>query len=152
MLGRLTSLLGDERAATEHLNASYTKALDADAHEDAAQALRGIAAIHLSRGEHEEADALAQEALALLEGGEGRFRDVCDVQLVLGRSLLERGRLDEAEECFRTADRAAEQAASLAQRTEAWVALGDVAARRGDERAAARLYRNAAEALQEVRF
>jgi hypothetical protein len=32
------------------------------------------------------------------------------------------------------------------------VALGDLAARRGEEAEAARLYRNAAEALQDLRF
>ena len=34
----------------------------------------------------------------------------------------------------------------------AWVARGDLAARRGDDRVAAHLYRTAAEALQDVRF
>jgi tetratricopeptide (TPR) repeat protein len=71
---------------------------------------------------------------------------------VLGRALMERGQLEEAEACFRAADAAAEQLASISHRTEAWVALGDLAARRGSDREAARLYRNAAEALQEIRF
>ena len=65
---------------------------------------------------------------------------------------MERGRYEEAEECFRAADAAAEQLASLSHRAEAWVALGDLAVRRGDDREAARLYRSAAEALQEIRF
>jgi hypothetical protein len=65
---------------------------------------------------------------------------------------MERGLLDEAEECFRVADAAAERLASISHRTEAWVALGDLAARRGSDSEAARLYRNAAEALQEIRF
>jgi hypothetical protein len=42
--------------------------------------------------------------------------------------------------------------ASVGHRAGAWVALGDLAERRGDAREAARLYRNAAEALQVVRF
>ena len=71
---------------------------------------------------------------------------------MLGRSLLERGRLDEAEEWFRRADAAFEQMASVGHRAGAWVALGDLAERRGDDREAARLYRNAAEALRVVRF
>ena len=42
---------------------------------------------------------------------------------------------------------------SVSHRASAWVALGDLAARRGDmNEAAARHYRNAAEALQDVRF
>jgi tetratricopeptide (TPR) repeat protein len=152
MLGGLTLLLGDEEHAVEHLKASYTKALDSDSPADAAQALEGIARVHLNRGEYDQADSLARTALELLQGREDYLHEVCPSQLVLGRALLERGRLDEAEECFRAADAAAEQMASISHRTEAWVALGDLAARRGDDRGAARLYRNAAEALQEIRF
>jgi tetratricopeptide (TPR) repeat protein len=152
MLGGLTLLLGDEEHAVEHLKASYSRALDADSPADAAQALEGIARVHLNRGEYDQADELARQSLALLQGREDYLHEVCPSQLVLGRALLERGRLDEAEECFRAADAAAEQMASISHRTEAWVALGDLATRRGDAREAARLYRNAAEALQEIRF
>jgi tetratricopeptide (TPR) repeat protein len=152
MLGGLTLLLGDEDNAVEHLKASYSRALDTDSPADAAQALEGIARVHLNRGEYDQADSLARNALELLQGREDYLHEVCPSQLVLGRALLERGRLDEAEECFRAADAAAEQLASISHRTEAWVALGDLAAKRGHDRDAARLYRNAAEALQEIRF
>jgi tetratricopeptide (TPR) repeat protein len=152
MLGGLTLLLGDEESAVEHLKASYSRALDTDSPADAAQALEGIARVHLNRGEYDQAEGLARNALELLEGREDYLHEVCPSQLVLGRALLERGRLDEAEECFRAADAAAEQLGSISHRTEAWVALGDLAARRGLDREAARLYRNAAEALQEIRF
>jgi len=152
MLGGLTLLLGDEEHAVEHLKASYSRALDSDSPADAAQALQGIARVHLNRGEYDQADELARKALALLQGREDYLHEVCPSQLVLGRALLERGRLEEAEECFRAADAAAEQMASISHRTEAWVALGDLAARRGQNHEAARLYRNAAEALQEIRF
>ncbi len=152
MLGGLTLLLGDEEHAVEHLKASYSRALDSDSPADAAQALEGIARVHLNRGEYDQADDLARKALDLLLGREDYLHEVCPSQLVLGRALLERGRLEEAEECFRAADAAAEQMASISHRTEAWVALGDLAARRGEDREAARLYRNAAEALQEIRF
>ena len=152
MLGGLTLLLGDEEHAVEHLKASYARALDSDSPADAAQALEGMARVHLNRAEYDQADALARQALELLRGREDYLHEVCPSQLVLGRALLERGRLDEAEEAFREADAAAEQMASISHRAEAWVALGDLAARRGDDRGAARLYRNAAEALQEIRF
>jgi tetratricopeptide (TPR) repeat protein len=151
-LGGLTLLLGDEDQAVEHLKASFSRALDTDSPADAAQALGGLATVHLRRGEYDQADELARKALGLLEGREDFLHEVCPSQLVLGRALLERGRLDEAEECFRAADAAAEQLASISHRAEAWVALGDLAARRGEDREAARLYRNAAEALQEIRF
>jgi tetratricopeptide (TPR) repeat protein len=152
MFGGLTLMLGDEERAVEHLKASYSRALDSDSPADAAQALEGIARVHLNRGEYDQADDLARQALELLQGREDYLYEVSPTQLVLGRALLERGRLDEAEECFRAADAAAEQLESLSHRTEAWVALGDLAARRGDDREASRLYRNAAEALQEIRF
>jgi tetratricopeptide (TPR) repeat protein len=151
-LGGLTLLLGDEDQAVEHLKASFSRALDNDSPADAAQALGGLARVHLNRGEYDQADELARKALALLGGREDFLHEICPSQLVLGRALLERGRLDEAEDCFRAADAAAEQLSSISHRTEAWVALGDLAARRGDDRESARLYRNAAEALQEIRF
>jgi tetratricopeptide (TPR) repeat protein len=152
MLGGLTLLLGDEDAAVEHLKASYSRALDTDSPADAAQALEGIARVHLNRGEYDQAEGLARRALDLLQGREDYLHEVCPSQLVLGRALMERGQLEEAEACFRAADAAAEQLASISHRTEAWVALGDLAARQGHDREAARLYRNAAEALQEIRF
>ena len=151
-LGGLTLLLGDEDQAVEHLKASFSRALESDSPPDAAQALQGLARVHLNRGEYDQADELARKGLALLEGREDYLHEVCPSQLVLGRALMERGRLDEAGDCFRAADAAAEQLASISHRTEAWVALGDLAARRGDDRESARLYRNAAEALQEIRF
>ncbi len=152
MFGGLTLMLGDDERAVEHLKASYARALDTDSPADAAQALEGIARVHLNRGEYDQADALARQALELIRDREDYLYEVCASQLVLGRALLERGRLDEAEESFREADAAAERLTSLSYRSEAWVAMGDLAARRGDDREASRLYRNAAEALQEIRF
>jgi len=151
-LGGLTLLLGDEEQAVEHLKASFSRALENDSPADAAQALGGLARVHLQRGEYDDADETARKALALLEGRDDFLHEVCPSQLVLGRALMERGRLDEAGDCFRAADAAAEQLASISHRAEAWVALGDLAARRGNDRESARLYRNAAEALQEIRF
>jgi tetratricopeptide (TPR) repeat protein len=151
-LGGLTLLLGDEDQAVEHLKASFARAVESESSPDAAQALQGLARVHLQRGDYDEAEQLARKALTLLEGREDYLHEVCPSRLVLGRALLERGQFEEAEECFRVADAAAEQLASISHRAEAWVALGDLAARRGDDRESARLYRNAAEALQEIRF
>jgi tetratricopeptide (TPR) repeat protein len=151
-LGGLTLLLGDEDKAVEHLKASFARALDSDSPADAAQAVGGLARVALNRGEYDQADELARKALDLLDGREDYLHEVCPSQLVLGRALLERGRFQEAEDCFRAADAAAEQLSSISHRAEAWVALGDLAARQGDDGQAARLYRNAAEALTEIRF
>ena len=61
-------------------------------------------------------------------------------------------RLDEAQACFEAADAVFEQMSSVGHRAGAWVALGDLARRRGDDGEAARRYRSAAEALQDIRF
>jgi tetratricopeptide (TPR) repeat protein len=151
-LGGLQLLLGHPEQAIEHLTASFALAVEAGSQPDAAQALGSLAAVHEHLGDHEAADEHARKALALLEGREDFLDEVGQSSLVLGRSLMERGRLDEAEQCFRAADSAFERMESIAHRTGAWVALGDLAERRGDPREAARWYRNAAEALAVVRF
>ena len=151
-LGGLQLLLGHPEQAIEHLTQSFALAVEAGSQPDAAQALGSLAAVHEHLGDHEAADEHARKALDLLEGRDDFLDEIGQSNLVLGRSLLERGRLDEAEQCFRVADAAFEQMASIAHRTGAWVALGDLAERRGDAREAARWYRNAAEALSVVRF
>ncbi len=151
-LGGLQLLLGRPEQAIDHLTASFALAVEAGSQPDAAQALGSLAAVHEHLGDHEAADEHARKALALLEGREDFLDEIGQSNLVLGRSLMERGRLDEAEQCFRAADTAFERMESVAHRTGAWVALGDLAERRGDAREAARWYRNAAEALAVVRF
>ena len=54
-LGGLTLLLGDEDSAVEHLKSSFARALETDSHADAAQALGGLATVHLRRGEYDQA-------------------------------------------------------------------------------------------------
>ena len=146
-LGGLQLLLGHPEQAIEHLTASFALAVEAGSQPDAAQALGSLAAVHEHLGDHDAADEHARKALELLEGRDDFLDEIGQSNLVLGRSLLERGRLDEAEQCFRAADSAFEQMESIGHRTGAWVALGDLAERRGDAREAASWYRNAAEAL-----
>lgn len=151
-LGGLQLLLGRPEQAIEHVTASFALAVEAGSQPDAAQALGSLAAVYERLGDYDAADENARKALALLDGREDFLDEIGQSNLVLGRSLLERGRLDEAEQCFRAADKAFEQMESVVHRTGAWVALGDLAERRGDAREAARWYRNAAEALAVVRF
>jgi tetratricopeptide (TPR) repeat protein len=151
-LGGLHLLLGKPQQAVEHLKASFALALEADSKPDAAQAVGSLATVHLHLGDHAAAEEHARKALALLEGREDFPDEVGQSRVVLGRSLMEQGRLEEAEECFRVADEVFAGMESVSHRAGAWVALGDLASRRGDDREAARLYRNAAEALQEIRF
>jgi len=151
-LGGLNLLLGKPQEAIEQLKASFKLAVEVDSQGDAAQAMGGLATVHLTLGDWEAADAHARQALQLLDGREDFLDEIGQSQLVLGRSLLERGRFDEAEESFRAADATFEQFSSVSHRANVWVALGDLAARRGKDAEAARLYRNAAEALQDMRF
>ncbi|HEY7732758.1 MAG TPA: helix-turn-helix transcriptional regulator [Gaiellaceae bacterium] len=151
-LGGLHHLLGKPEEALEHLRASFALATEAQSQADAAQALGSMATVYLHLARYDEADEHARKALELLDGREDFLDELGQSRLVLGRSLMERGRFEEAEECFRAADDAFERFSSVSHRAGAWVALGDLATRRGDDREAARLYRNAAEALQDNRF
>ncbi len=151
-LGGLSLLLGKPHEAIEQLKASFAVAVEADSQADAGQAVNGLATVHLRLGEWEAAEENAREALRLLEGREDFLDEIGQAQIVLGRSLLERERFDDAEQSFRAADATFEQLSSISHRAGAWVALGDLAARRGEDVEAARLYRNAAEALQDLRF
>ncbi|MBD0329536.1 MAG: tetratricopeptide repeat protein [Thermoleophilia bacterium] len=151
-LGGLNVLLGRSEDAVRFLKDAFATALEAGNDADAAQAISSLAQVHLRAGKLDVAEQQARHALRLLEGRVDYLHEIGNAQLVLGRSLLERGRLDEAEAAFRAAEASFEQFGSASHRASAWVARGDLAARRGDDRAAARLYRMAAEALQDVRF
>jgi tetratricopeptide (TPR) repeat protein len=151
-LGGLHHLLGKPDQAIEHLQASFALAVEAGSQPDAAQALGSLATVHLHLGDFDAAGEQARKALDLLKGRDDFLDEIGQSRLVLGRSLLERGRLDEAEQCFLAADAAFEQLASVSHRAGAWVALGDLEGRRGNDHEAARLYRIAAEALQDIRF
>ena len=59
---------------------------------------------------------------------------------------------DEAEQAFVKAEASFDQLSSASHRAAAWMARGDLANRRGDDRGAAALYRRAAEALQDFHF
>jgi tetratricopeptide (TPR) repeat protein len=151
-LGGLNFLLGKTDEAIGLLKEAFAIALDTGRDADAAQAVSSLAQIHLRTGNIEQAEGQARHALQLLDGHEDYLDESGNAQLVLGRALLEQGRLDEAETAFGAAETNFEQLGSASHRAAAWVARGDLAARRGDDRLAAHLYRTAAEALQDVRF
>jgi tetratricopeptide (TPR) repeat protein len=151
-LGGLHLLLGKPDQAVEHLKAAFALAVESESKPDAAQALGNLATVYLHLEDYEAADDHARRGLDLFEGREDYVQEIGQSNVVLGRALMERGRLAEAEECFRAADSAFERLGSVSYRAGAWVALGDLSSRRGDDREAARLYRNAAEALQDIRF
>jgi tetratricopeptide (TPR) repeat protein len=151
-LGGLNFQLGKPEKAVEDLKSAYTVLLDKGSDAEAANVVSSLAHVHLMTGQVESAEKEARHALELLEGREDFLLDIAPTQLVLGRSLMEQGRLDEAHEMLRTAEASAEQLESISHRAAAWMAQGDLAARQGEDATAARLYRKAAEALQDVRF
>jgi len=151
-LGGLNFQLGKPDKAVEDLKSAYRVLLDKGSEAEAANVVSSLAHVHLATGQVESAEEEARHALDLLEGRQDFLLDIAPTQLVLGRSLMEQGRLDEAQEMLRTAEASAEQLESISHRAAAWMAQGDLATRRGEDQAAARLYRKAAEALQDVRF
>jgi tetratricopeptide (TPR) repeat protein len=151
-LGGLNFLLGNTEHAVELLKESFAIALELGRDADAGRAVSSLAQIHLRTGDIEQAEEQARQALDLLDGRVDYVDEVGSAQLVLGRSLLEQGRLDEAETAFAAAEASFGELGSGSHRAAAWIARGDLAARRGDHERAAELYRTAAEALQDVRF
>jgi tetratricopeptide (TPR) repeat protein len=151
-LGGLNFLLGKPDEAVPNLKEAFRIALDMGNQAEAAQAVSSLAQVHLRTGSAEQAEEQARHALTLLDGRVDYLDEIGNAQLVLGRALLEQGRLDEAESMFKAADSTFEQVSSVSHRAAAWVALGDLATRRQEDRAAAHYYRRAAEALQDFRF
>jgi tetratricopeptide (TPR) repeat protein/DNA-binding XRE family transcriptional regulator len=151
-LGGLNLLLGNSESAIGFLKDAFRVALELGNTASAAQAVSSLAQVHLRAGDLQESEKHARHALELLDERVDYLDEIGNAQLTLGRSLLEQDRLDEAGEAFAAAETSFEQLSSASHRAAAWVAKGDLAARRGDDRAAALLYRAAAEALQDFRF
>jgi tetratricopeptide (TPR) repeat protein len=151
-LGGINFLLGKPEEAIEQLNESFKVLLEYGSEADAARAVSSLAQVHLRTGQVEPAEQQARQALRLLGDRVDVIDEIGNAQLVLGRSLLEQGRLEEAEEAFDTAEQSFDQLSSISHRASVWIAKGDLAVRRGQDRVAAHLYRRAAEALQDFRF
>jgi tetratricopeptide (TPR) repeat protein len=151
-LGGLNFLLGKPEEAVRLLKDAFRVAIDTDNDVDAGYAVASLARVHLDSGAPLLAEEQARKALELLGERVDYLDEIGNAQLVLGRALLEQGRMDEADEALRAADSSFEQIGSAGHRSAAWVARGDLASRRGNYSEAARLYRQAAEVLQDVRF
>jgi tetratricopeptide (TPR) repeat protein len=151
-LGGLNYTLGDAEKAVSLLQGAITVANETGSQVDAGQAMCSLAEVHLGTGQFAEAEAEARRALELLGDRVDYLYEIGTAQLALGHALLEQDRLDEAEEILLAADKSFEETSSVSHRAAAWVAQGDLAAKRGAEKEAARHYRRAAEALQDFRF
>jgi tetratricopeptide (TPR) repeat protein len=151
-LGGLNYTLGNAERAVGLLEGAFSVANETGSQVDAGQAMCSLAEVHLGTGQYADAEARARQALELLGDRVDYLYEIGTAQLALGRALLEQDRLIESEEMLLAADRSFEQTSSVSHRAAAWVAQGDLAAKRGAEREAARQYRRAAEALQDFRF
>jgi tetratricopeptide (TPR) repeat protein len=151
-LGGLNFQLGKPQEAIRHLKDAYRVLLDVGSEADAGYVVSSLAQVHLRTGEAKLAEEQARHALELLGERVDVLDEIGNAQLVLGRALLDQDRLDEADELFKAAEASFDQLSSISHRAAAWVAQGDLAVRRGDDRNAAHLYRRAAEALQDFRF
>jgi len=143
----LDHLLGDSARAKSLLAAAFGIFSELGLEIDAGYVCASLASVHLDSGEPELAEAQALEALALLGGRVDHAQEIGMAQVTLGRALVAQGRLDEAEPWILAADETFDRASSLGHRSHAWMAEGDVESRRGNDVAAAELYRQAAHAL-----
>jgi tetratricopeptide (TPR) repeat protein len=151
-LGGILFLLGEVDEAERRLELARATAAEAGNEADAAQATSSLAQLLLRTGRPREARELACEAAESLSGRPDFRYELGNVSLVAARALADEGDpeaatawLDRAEATFRELDLGGELAAVL-------VARGDLCRTRGDGDAAAELYREAAETLQDVHF
>jgi tetratricopeptide (TPR) repeat protein len=151
-LGGLNFLLGSPEIAVGCLTQAVAIALEGEGELDAAYAISSLAQVHLRTGEPALAEPHARHAIRLLCEREDALDELGNVQLVLGRSLLEQGRLDDAAEAFAAAEATFERFESVSLLAAAWCAQGDLALARSDSDSAAALYKRAAEALQDFNF
>jgi tetratricopeptide (TPR) repeat protein len=151
-LGGLTFLLGKPDESIPLFKRAFAVALEVGSDADAAQAVSSLAQVHLRTGEVELAEEQARHALELLAGRVDFIDEIGNAQLVLGRSLLEQGQLDEAAEKFRAAEARFDQLSSASHKAAAWTAQAELAVERGDKEAALKLYQRAVQALQDFRF
>ncbi len=151
-LGGLEFLLGKPAEAIERLNEAFSVVLEHGNDDDVATVVSSLAQVSLKTGDAVAAEEHARHALRRLGTREDRLDEIGNARLVLGRALLDQDRLAEAEETLADAEDALAQLSSGPHRAAAWMAQGDLAQKRGDDREAAALYRRAAEALQDFRF
>jgi tetratricopeptide (TPR) repeat protein len=149
-IGAYDHLLGNSSRAEKSLQESFATALDLGNDADAAQAVSSLARVQLDSGNLDQAEKNARHAIQLLADRVDYLDELGSTQLVLGRALLQLGRVDEAEECFAQAEESFARLASASHSAQAWTAQGDLALQRGDAAQAREHFRRAALALHDV--
>jgi HTH-type transcriptional regulator, quorum sensing regulator NprR len=151
-LGQLRAITGKPEEAVPLLRESFRIAVEQDNRVDAAFAASSLASARMHSGDLEGAIESGNRAIELLSSREEYREEEGNARIVIGRASLALGRIDQAEVSFTAAARCFEAVETVSHLAGAWVALGDVAEVRGDAKRAAELYRQAAEALQDVRW
>lgn len=151
-LGGITFLLGKNDEAIAYLKQSVSVLFEAAGDVETGYAVSSLAQVYLRTGDATRAEEQAQIALGLLDGREDVLEEIGNVQLVLGRALIELERPEEAEDAFAAAEASFSTRESMSLLAAAWMARGELASARNDSVSAAALYRKAAEALQDFYF
>ena len=151
-LGGILFLLGKHDEAIQYLKQSVSVLFDAAGDVETGYAVSSLAQVYLRTGDAARAAEQAQTALGLLGGREDALEEIGNVQLVLGRALIELGRPEEAEDALADAEASFSTRESMSLLAAAWMARGELASARDDSVSAAALYRKAAEALQDFYF
>ena len=147
-LANLNELLGNAEIAIQQHKEALRMFLDAGLDAEAGYVLSSLAEIHRGRGELDEADLAASRALEILGSRVDHIQEVGNAQLVLARTRLGQGALDQAEHLLGAADESFGRADSISHRAQSWMARGELELLRQNDAEAARLFRQAAIALQ----
>jgi tetratricopeptide (TPR) repeat protein len=147
-LANLDHLLGNGATAIDRLREAFAIFVEAGLRVEAGYVLGSLAEMRRERGELEEADATARQAIELLEDRLDHVQEVGMAQLVLARVELEQGALDRAEDMLVAVDESFERADSVSHQARSWMTRGELELLRRNDAEAARLYRRAATALQ----
>lgn len=142
------ALLGTEETAVAQLREAFAIFVEAGLEAEAGYVVGSLAEIQRKRGHLDQAESAARRALQLLDGRVDHIQEVGTAQLVLALVHLDQHELDEAEEILSDAETSYAATQSVSHQARAWIARGDLASRRDDAVEAARLYRQAAIALQ----
>lgn len=151
-LGFCHALLGKHEEALSSFKRAYEVFLDAGASEYSGGVISSIASLYLENGDAVKAEEEARYALELIGGDDSDPEQLGDARLVLGRALLAQGRLDEAEVALQEVKSLFESVRATSNLSRTLIALGDLAGERGTTGEAARLYRHAAELMQDLRL
>lgn len=147
-LAGLNHSLGVDDVAVSQLREAFAIFVDAHLEIEAGYVLSSLAEIHREQGDLEEAGVAARRALEFLEGRIDHIQEVGTAQLVLARAHLDQGKLDEAEDLLGVVDASYAATESVAHQARSWMTRGELELLRHNESEAARLYREAAVALQ----